>query len=134
MAPSLYDRGGAQAFVDAADIAAVAVETLVDPDAAHAGAQYAPTGPQSLTVSDVADVIADVIGGPVTYNDIDADAWIAGAIADGFVPADYAVMLRSPTGTVISSSGSRPNDDNEKVTGRPLVTSQDFAGRNAHGW
>ena len=40
--------------VGAADIAAVAVETLVDFDA-HAGAQYAPTGPQSLTVGDVAD-------------------------------------------------------------------------------
>jgi hypothetical protein len=30
-------RGGAQAFIDAADIASVAVETLVNPDA-HAGA------------------------------------------------------------------------------------------------
>jgi hypothetical protein len=26
-------------------------------------------------VSDIADIIADVIGGPVTHNDIDADAW-----------------------------------------------------------
>jgi nucleoside-diphosphate-sugar epimerase len=31
-------------------------------------------------------------GGPVTLNDIDADAWIGGAIAAGFVTADYAVM------------------------------------------
>jgi uncharacterized protein YbjT (DUF2867 family) len=61
---SVPTRGGAEAFVDAADIAAVAVETLVDPDD-HAGAQYAPTGPQSLTVSDVADIIADVIGEPI---------------------------------------------------------------------
>jgi uncharacterized protein YbjT (DUF2867 family) len=126
-------RGGAEAFVDAADIAAVAVETLVDPDA-HAGAEYAPTGPQSLTVSDVADIIADVIGGPVTHNDIDADAWIGGAIAAGFVPADYAVVLRWLTGTIISGNGSRPNDDIEKVTGRPPITFQDFARRNAHAW
>jgi len=126
-------RGGAEAFVDAADIAAVAVETLVDPDA-HAGAQYAPTGPQSLTVSEVADIIADVIGRPVTHYDIDADAWIGGAIAAGFVPADYAVMLRWLTGTIISGNGSRPNDDIEKVTGRPPTTFQDFARRNAHAW
>ncbi len=125
--------GGAEAFVDATDIAAVAVETLVDPDV-HAGAQYAPTGPQSLTVSEVADIIADVTGGPVTHNDIDADAWIGGAIAAGLVPADYAVMLRWLTGTVISGNGSRPNDDVEKVTGRPPVTFQDFARRNAHAW
>jgi hypothetical protein len=86
-------RGGAEAFVDAADIASVAVETLVNPDA-HAGAQCAPTGPQSLTISEVADIIADVIGRPVTYNDFDPEAWIGGAIAAGAVPADYAVMLR----------------------------------------
>jgi len=126
-------HGGAEAFVDAADIAAVAVETLVDPDA-HAGAQYAPTGPQSLTVSDVADIIADVIGEPVTHNDIDAEEWIGGAIAAGVVPADYAVMLRWLTGTIISGNGSRPNDDIEKVTGRPPATFQDFARRNAHAW
>src|SRR5580692_1135131 len=84
--------GGAEAFVDAADIAAVAVETLAGPDA-HAGAQYAPTGPQSLTFSQVADIIASVIGRPIRYNDIDPGAWIGGAIAAGFVPADYAVML-----------------------------------------
>jgi uncharacterized protein YbjT (DUF2867 family) len=125
--------GGAEAFVDATDIAAVAVETLVDPDV-HAGAQYAPTGPQSLTVSEVADIIADVTGGPVAHNDIDADAWIGGAIAAGLVPADYAVMLRWLTGTVISGNGSRPNDDVEKVTGRPPITFQDFARRNAHTW
>jgi uncharacterized protein YbjT (DUF2867 family) len=125
--------GGAEAFVDAADIAAVAVETLVDPDA-HAGAQYAPTGPQSLTVSDVAGIIADVTGGPVTYNDIDAEAWIGGAIAAGLVPADYAVMLRWLTGTISSGNGSRPNGDVEKVTGRPPTTFQDFARRNAPAW
>jgi uncharacterized protein YbjT (DUF2867 family) len=113
--------------------AAVAVETLVDPDA-HAGAQYAPTGPQSLTVSEVADIIADVSGRPVTHNDIDPDAWIGGAIAAGFVPADYAVMLRWLTGTIISGNGSRPNDDIEKVTGRPPITFQDFARRNAPAW
>jgi uncharacterized protein YbjT (DUF2867 family) len=61
--------GGTEAFVDAADIAAVAVETLLDPNT-HAGAQYAPTGPQSLTFNEVADIIAGVIGRAVTHNDI----------------------------------------------------------------
>ena len=72
--------GGAEAFVDAADIAGVAVETLVDPDA-HASAVYAPTGPEALTVAEVADIIADVVGRPVRHNDIDSGVWIDGAIA-----------------------------------------------------
>jgi uncharacterized protein YbjT (DUF2867 family) len=124
---------GAEAFVDATDIAAVAVETLVDPDA-HAGAHYAPTGPQALTVSQVAAIIADVSGRPVTHNDIDPGAWIGGAIAAGVVPAGYAVMLGWLTATVSSGNGSRPNHDVEKVTGRPPATFQDFARRNAHVW
>lgn len=130
---TLPTRGGAEAFVDAADIAAVAVETLVEPDA-HASAEYAPTGPQSLTVSEVAGVIAELTGESVTHNDIDPEAWVGGAVAAGFVPADYAVMLRWLTGTIISGNGSRPNGDIEKVTGRQPTTFQDFARRNAHAW
>ena len=52
----------------------------------------------------------------------------------GFVPADQAVMLRWLTGTIISGNGSRPNDDIEKVTGRPPIAFQDFALRNAPAW
>ena len=48
-----------------------------------------------------------------------------------FVPADYAVMLLWLTGTIISGPGSRPNDDIEKVTGRPSTAFVDFARRNA---
>lgn len=125
--------GGREAFVDAADIAAVAVETLLAPDA-HVGAQYAPTGPRALTVDEVAHTIAAVTGRPVTHHDIDPDVWIDGAVAAGLVPADYAVMLRWLTGSVISGNGSTPNDDVEKVTGRPAATFHDFARRSVHAW
>jgi uncharacterized protein YbjT (DUF2867 family) len=125
--------GGTEAFVDAADIAAVAVETLVDPDA-HAGAEYAPTGPQALTVAEVAEVISDVSGERVTHNDIDPEAWIGGAVEAGIVPAGYAVMLRWLTGAIVSGNGSRPNNDIEKVTGRPPASFQEFARRNARQW
>ena len=125
--------GKKEAFVDAEDIAAVAVETLVNPDA-HAGALYAPTGPQALTVADVAGAIAIVTGRTIVHNDIDPEAWINGAVEAGFVPADYAVMLRWLTGTIIAGHGSRPNDDILKVTGRPATSFHDFAKRNAAAW
>jgi nucleotide-binding universal stress UspA family protein len=73
-------------------------------------------------------------GGPVTHNDIDADAWTGGAIAAGFVPADYAVLLRWLTGIIISGNGSRPNDNIENVTGRPPISFREFVRRNAHAW
>lgn len=125
--------GEREAFVDARDIAAVAVETLVNPDA-HAGAQYAPTGPQALTVAEVAEIVGSIIGRPVVHRDIDPNAWIEGAVEAGFVPADYAVMLRWLTGTIISGNGARPNGDVEMVTGRPAASFRDFARRNAAAW
>jgi uncharacterized protein YbjT (DUF2867 family) len=124
---------GAEAFVDAADIAAVAVETLVDPNA-HAGAAYAPTGPDALTMADVADIIAGVVGRPVSHNDIERSVWIDGAIAAGVVPADYGVMLNWLTATIASGHGSRPNDNVRSVTGVPPASFADFARRNAHAW
>ena len=63
---------GSEAFIDAEDIAAVAAETLANPDA-HAGAAYALTGPEAITVSEAAKIIVVVTGKPVKHNDIDRD-------------------------------------------------------------
>src|SRR6266702_4317862 len=120
---------GAEAFVDAEDIAAVAAATLASPGA-HAGAQYAPTGPQALTVSDAAGIIAGVTGQPTKHNDIDRDAWIDGTVAAG-VPAAYGQMLRMLTETIASGRGSRPNNDVQNVTGMPPISFADFARRTA---
>jgi uncharacterized protein YbjT (DUF2867 family) len=123
---------GAEAFVDAEDIAAVAAATLASPDT-HAGAQYAPTGPEALTVSDAADVIAHVTGQPAKHNDIDRNTWIDGSIAAG-VPADYGDMLRMLTETIASGHGSRPNNDVQNVTGAPPISFASFARRTAQAW
>jgi uncharacterized protein YbjT (DUF2867 family) len=123
---------GAEAFVDAEDIAAVAAATLASPHA-HAGAEYAPTGPEALTVSDAADIIAHVTGRPVRHNDIERDAWIDGTVAAG-VPARYGEVLRMLTETIASGHGSRPNNDVQNVTGRPPISFADFARRTAQAW
>jgi uncharacterized protein YbjT (DUF2867 family) len=123
---------GAEAFVDAEDIAAVATATLASPEH-HAGAQYAPTGPEALTVSDAADIIADVTGTPTNHNDIDRNAWIDGTLAAG-VPAAYGEVLRTLTETVAAGHGSRPNNDVQNVTGKPPISFADFARRTAQAW
>jgi uncharacterized protein YbjT (DUF2867 family) len=123
---------GTEAFVDADDIAAVAAETLVDPDA-HAGARYTLTGPQALRFGEVADIIAAVSGRPVVHHDIDQEMWITGALAAG-VPADYAVMLRWLTDAIIAGHGATLTGDVEKVTGRSATSFREFAERNAQVW
>jgi uncharacterized protein YbjT (DUF2867 family) len=124
--------GGSEAFVDAADIAAVAAETLLHPDA-HADASYALTGPEAITFDEVAATIPAVSGQPAAYNDIDQETWINGAIAAG-VPADYAPMLRWLTGEIIAGNGSTPAGDTETVLGRPASSFEAFAQGSAATW
>ncbi|MFD7489202.1 NmrA family NAD(P)-binding protein [Streptomyces mirabilis] len=124
--------GGREAFVDAADIAAVAVETLMDTET-HAGATYSLTGPQALTFGEVADIIAYASGRPITYSDINQETWINGALAAG-VPVDFAVIMHWLTSSIVAGDGATPTDDIEKVTGRPATTFREFAHRNAHAW
>ncbi len=123
---------GSEAFIDASDIAAVAAVTLAHPDA-HAGTAYALTGPEALTVSEAAEIIADVTGKPVKHNDVDRDVWIQGVVAAG-VPAEYGAMLRMLTASIASGKGSRPNDNVEKLTGAPPISFADFARRTAQAW
>jgi uncharacterized protein YbjT (DUF2867 family) len=123
---------GGEAFVDAEDIAAVVAATLADPGA-HAGAEYAPTGPEVLTVSEAADIIASVTGRPVRHVDIDRPSWVDSVIASG-VPAEYGEMLKMLTETVAAGRGSRPNDDIDKVTGAPATSFTEFASRTAAAW
>jgi uncharacterized protein YbjT (DUF2867 family) len=123
---------GAEAFVDAEDIAAVASATLTDPEA-HAGAQYALTGPEALTIEEAAKVISDVSGQAINYTDSDRDEWIAAAVAAG-VPAAYGAVLRLLTETIASGHGSRPSSDVEKAAGAAPASFADFARRTAAAW
>jgi uncharacterized protein YbjT (DUF2867 family) len=123
---------GSEAFIDASDIAAVAAETLANPNA-HADAAYALTGPEAMTVNEAAQIIADVTGKPMKHDDIDRDLWIQGTVAAG-VPAEYGEMLRMLTETIASGMGSRPNDNVEAVTGAPPIRFADFARRTARAW
>jgi hypothetical protein len=90
--------------------------SLVARKLAHAGAVYAPTGPEALTVAEVAGIIAGAVGRSIIRNDIERSAWIDGPIADGAMPPGYRVMLNWLTATIASGQRSRPNDDVRRET------------------
>jgi uncharacterized protein YbjT (DUF2867 family) len=123
---------GLEAFVDVEDVAAVAAATLADPGA-HAAAQYTPTGPEAMTFSDAADIIARVSDRPITYHDVDREAWIRASIAAG-VPVDYAHIMRLITDDIASGRGSLPNDVVQTVTGLPPISFSEFATRTKQAW
>lgn len=123
---------GAEAFIDAEDIAAVAATTLADPHA-HAGKAYSLTGPEALTVAEAAAIISDEVGTTITHVDLEREAWIAGAIANG-IPREYGAVLSQLTETVANGHGSRPNGIVETITGAPPRTFRLFAHHNANAW
>ncbi|HWO62139.1 MAG TPA: NmrA family NAD(P)-binding protein [Umezawaea sp.] len=123
---------GTEAFVDVEDIAAVAAETLAHPEA-HAGAAYAITGPEAITVGEAAAIISSATGRPLRHQDVDRETWISGTVAAG-VPAEYGEVLRALTETIASGAGSRPNGTVEEVTGTPPTTFAAFARRTAGAW
>ncbi|HLV26723.1 MAG TPA: NAD(P)H-binding protein [Gemmatimonadales bacterium] len=59
-------------FIDARDVAAVAAETLLHPEA-HEGRVYTLTGGVALGYADIAQAMTDVLGTPVSYNQLSMD-------------------------------------------------------------
>lgn len=106
---------GREAFIDARDIAAVAAASLRDP-AAHAGAAYDLTGPETLTVTEVAEQLSDALGRPVTYTPIPVEQFVTGLVAHG-APADYAAFLGQLLDVIAGGGGARPTSAVADVTG-----------------
>lgn len=123
---------GTEAFIDAEDIASVAAATLADPQA-HAGEAYSLTGPEALTVAEAAAIISQETASTIKHADLDRDAWIRGAIANG-IPPEYGPVLRQLTETIASGRGSRPDGTVEKITGTLPRTFRNFAHKNANAW
>jgi uncharacterized protein YbjT (DUF2867 family) len=65
---SLPMKTGRVGMIDYRDIAAVAVKCLTD--AAHAGPVYQLSGPELLSIYDIADKLSRAAGVPIKYNDL----------------------------------------------------------------
>jgi uncharacterized protein YbjT (DUF2867 family) len=58
---------GQTSFVDSRDVARVAFDVLTDPGA-HRGQEYLLTGPESLTFTEVAELMTAELGRPIRYS------------------------------------------------------------------
>jgi uncharacterized protein YbjT (DUF2867 family) len=120
--------GGAKiAFVDARDIAAVAVAALLDP-ADSAGSAYEITGPEGLTLVQVAELVAAASGRPV----VAADPPVAEAVA-GLEPW-LVDQLTGVLERVRDGVFGEVTDDVERVTGNPPIPMATFVKEHADLW
>jgi len=105
----------AEPFVDADDVADVAVAALTDPS--HAGQIYELTGPRSLTFDQVAEELSQAIGRKVVYLPCTPAEYVDAAVAAG-VPAADAVPLADLFRNVLDGRNAVPQDGVPRALGR----------------
>lgn len=116
---------GAQPFVDAADIAAVAAAGLTGRLAPGA---YELSGPQALTFAEAAAVLAERTGRPVRHVDLPVEQWVAGAAGNG-LPVEYAGQLGALLGLIRDGADAHLSDGVSTALGRPPTSFADWAAR-----
>ena len=123
----LSSGGATIAFVDARDIAAVAVAALADPSSGEAAA-YTITGPAALPVSAVAEMIAAATERPIAAVDPPLEKAVAG-LAPGMAEI-YAGAL----GRVRKGVCSEVTADVRRVTGAEPRSLDAFVSEHAELW
>ncbi|WP_199443613.1 NAD(P)H-binding protein [Umezawaea beigongshangensis] len=114
---------GRVAFVDAADIAAVAVRALLDEvphDTAHV-----ITGPEALGYADAAAVVTEVTGLPVRHRSVSTDDLAARHVAAGY-PPEFAALLAGLDEAIGAGAEDRVTSVVPDVTGRPARSFAEF--------
>lgn len=117
-------RSNAWSWVDARDVAAVAVAALKDPS--HAGRIYTVTGSESLSFPQIADRLSHILGKPVRYHDITANearGWLQGK---GLSPVMIEAKLEFWDACASNMLNVPPNTVVQDVTGRPPRSLEEF--------
>jgi uncharacterized protein YbjT (DUF2867 family) len=114
-------------FVDADDIADVAVAALTEP--CHAGQVYELTGPRLLSFPEAVAGIADASGRDIDYVPVSVQEYVAGAVEHG-VPAQFVEFLSYLFSDVLGNR-AYVTDGVQRALGRPPRDFTDYATRTA---
>jgi uncharacterized protein YbjT (DUF2867 family) len=111
-------------FVDAEDIADVAVAALTDDR--HIGEVYELTGPRLLTFAEAVDEIARATGREIRYVPISIEEFAAAAAAEG-VPSEMVDLLTYVFGEVLDGRNAHLADGVQRALGREPPDFSDYA-------
>ncbi len=118
-------------FIDAADIAAVAVEALTTPQ--FANGDLILTGPQALSYDDVARHISTVTGRSISHHRLSVARQADRFIAMG-MPDEFARALAGMDAAISAGAEDRVSDGVMSVTRRQPNNFQAFARAAASDW
>ena len=113
---------GRVGFVDADDIAAVAVRALLDEPLQR---EVVITGPESLAYDDIADVLSRVLGRPIAHDRVSENVLIEQVFGD--LPREMAEVLAHMDTRIALGEWDCITDEVEAVTGRPPRSFESFA-------
>lgn len=114
----------AEPFIDAGDVADVAVAALTDDR--HLGQVYEVTGPRLLTFADAAAELSRAVGRPVRYQPISFEEFADGLTSAG-VPVDAAAGTVSVFREILDGRNARLTDGVQRALGRPAADFADYA-------
>lgn len=120
--------GVGEPFVDADDIADVAVAALTE--ARHAGELYELTGSRLLTFAEAVDEIASATGREIRYVQIPTDLFVSVLQSQG-EPPEVVELLAYLFTVVLDGRNSRLADGVQRALGRPPRDFRDYARRVA---
>ncbi|WP_394937989.1 NmrA family NAD(P)-binding protein [Psychromicrobium sp. YIM B11713] len=105
---------GRVGFIDAADIAAVAVRALLDEPSLNT--DLILTGPETLSYDDVASIVAAAIGHPVIHRRLSYQQMRDRIAAS--LPLEFASLLAGMDRSIAEGSEDRITDTVQRITGR----------------
>jgi uncharacterized protein YbjT (DUF2867 family) len=111
-------------FVDADDIADVAVAALTDDR--HIGQLYELTGPRLLTFAQAVDEISEASGREIRYVPVSIEEYAAAAAQQG-VPAEVIELLTYLFGEVLDGRNAHLTDGVQRALGREPRDFRDYA-------
>ncbi len=111
-------------FVDADDIAEVAVAALTQPELHNR--LFEVTGPKALTFAQCVEHISTACARPITYNYVPIEPYIAQLDKQG-IPADYQWLLRELFTEVFDGRNSHVMNGVEEALGRSPRSFADYA-------
>lgn len=115
---------GREAFIDAEDIAEVAVAALTRDG--HAGRAYELSGPRLMTVGDAVSEIARATGRAIRYTPLTPEAYADEQRAQG-VPEEWVQLTNDLYARVRAGGLGTLTDDVRHVLGRPPRDFTDYA-------
>lgn len=110
-------------FVDAGDIAAVAVRALTDPEPHNT--EHVLTGPSAVSYAEAASIITARTGRPVRHRAVGTAEFAARVTASG-IPAPFAAVLAALDEDIRRGAEDRVTPAVEAVTGRPARSFETF--------